>query len=147
MDKVKKKLLKDALSLVNSTLKYYEADWISAQRAPEIEKTRVRSFEEFVEIRVNFEMSKIPELHDQVLRTGGHLFVCESLEEINTLRHRFKKANMKLNTPENFLEEEDRGDIEKAIREAREWFEVDRFSFNSVVSRVKIVLVEENNDK
>lgn len=147
MDKVKKKLLKDALSLVNSTLKYYEADWISAQRAPEIEKTRVRSFEEFVEIRVNFEMSKIPELHDQVLRTGGHLFVCESLEEINTLRHRFKKANMKLNTPENFLEEEDRSDIEKAIREAREWFEVDRFSFNSVVSRVKIVLVEENNDK
>lgn len=147
MDKVKKKLLKDALSLVNSTLKYYEADWISAQRAPEIEKTRVRSFEEFVEIRVNFEMSKIPELHDQVLRTGGHLFVCESLEEINTLRHRFKKANMKLNTPENFLEEEDKSDIEKAIREAREWFEVDRFSFNSVVSRVKIVLVEENNDK
>ena len=57
MDKVNKKLLKAALSRVNATLKYYEADWISAQRAPEIERVRVTSFEEFVEIRVNNELS------------------------------------------------------------------------------------------
>ena len=139
MDKVKKKLLKAALSRVNATLKYYEAEWISAQRAPEIERTRVGSFEEYVEIRVNHELSKIPELHDLVLKTGGHLFVCESLDDINDLRHRFKKAHIVLNNPENFPEDVQE-EVQELLGEAESWFGSKRFSFNSVVERVKITI-------
>lgn len=141
MDKVKKKILKSALSRVNATLKYYEADWISAQRAPEIERARVSSFEEFVEIRVNNEISKIPELHDQILKTGGHMFVCNSLDDIDDVRHRFKLAHISLISPDEFPEE-DKEAVCKLIESVKLWLGGDKFTFNSVVARVKITIVE-----
>lgn len=143
MDKERKKQLKEALSKVNATLKYYEADWISAQRAPEIERTRVTSFEEYVEIRLNNELSKIPELHENILKTSGHLFVCESLENINHVRHRFKKATISLNDAENFPEEEQEY-VREILREAEDWLGGRRFTFNSVVERVKIVILKDD---
>ena len=142
MDKIKKKLLKDALSKVNATLKYYEADWISAQRAPEIEKTRVSSFEEYVEIRLNFEMSRIPEFHESVLKTGGHLFICEALDDVNNIRHRFKRAHIKINSLENFPEDIQE-EITTIIEETKEWLGGSGFTFNSVVERVKFIIEEE----
>lgn len=141
MDKVKKKIIKSALSKVNATLKYYEADWISAKRLPELDQTRVSSFEEYVEIRVNYELSRIPELHDLVERLGGHLFICTSLECINETRHKFKTAHITFNNKSNFPEE-DQDDVELIINQAIEWIGGREFTFNSVVERVKIVVIE-----
>ena len=141
MDKVKKKLLKEALSKVNATLKYYEAEWISAQRTPYVEREKVVSFEHYVEIRVNLEISRIPELHDLVCKTDGHLFICTSLDDVNDLRHRFKRAHISFNDPENFPEEV-QDEIRGIIEEAKTWLGGGKFTFNSVVERVKIVIEE-----
>jgi hypothetical protein len=142
MDKVNKKLLKAALSRVNATLKYYEADWISAQRAPEIERVRVTSFEEFVEIRVNNELSKIPDLHYQILKTDGHMFVCTGLDDINDVRHRFKLAHISVISPDEFPDE-NKEELCEIINSVKSWLGGEKFTFNSVVERVKITIIEE----
>ena len=139
MDKITKKRFKSIFSKVNATLKYYEADWISAQRSPELEKTRVRSFEEFVEIRLNYEAYKLPELKEAIIVTGGHLFKCEKLDEVNDLRHKFKKAWITLNTPDIF-EDEHQEEIKKVLESVQEWLGGNKLSFNSVVERVKVVI-------
>lgn len=139
MDKITKKRFKSVFSKVNATLKYYEADWISAQRSPELDRTRVSSFEEFVEIRLNYEAYKLPELKQAVIATSGYLFKCDRLDDVNDLRHKFKKAWITLYTPDIF-EEEHQGEIKKEIDAVREWLGGSKLSFNSVVERVKIVI-------
>ena len=55
--------LKKIISLVNSTLQFYELDYVSAKRLPEFDKIRCTSFEEYVGIRFNRECYDIlPEI-------------------------------------------------------------------------------------
>ena len=148
MDKEVKKLLKGMLSKVNATLKYYEADWISAQRTPEIEKTRVTSFEEYVEIRINYEAFKLPEFRDAVRLFEGHLFVCNTLTNVNDIRHKFKQAIITFSDPEILFAdvEENQEVIEEAkgeIRRIQELLGGSVIKFNSVETKIKIIIENE----
>jgi len=148
MDKEVKQLLKGMLSRVNATLKYYEADWISAQRTPEIEKTRVTSFEEYVEIRVNYEAFKIPEFRNAVRLFEGRLFVCNSLTNINDIRHKFKQATITFADPEIlFANVEDNQTIiseaKEEVRKIQELLGGSVIRFNSVETKIKIIIEDE----
>ena len=46
MDIELEKRLREIISLVNSTLQFYERDYVSAKRLPNFDKVRCTSFEE-----------------------------------------------------------------------------------------------------
>lgn len=145
MNKVTKLALKRMLSRVNATLRYYEADWISVRRSPELGKTRVTSFEEYVEIRANYEAFRIPELREAIIKTEGHLFICEGLTNVNTLRHKFKSAKLRL-IDLSQLDEEfilDSESLAEELEKVREFIGGNIIIFNSVESRIKITISEE----
>ena len=92
-------IVKDLISRVNSTLGYYEKDYISVQRTPYSERERVTSFEQYVEARFNFECCAIPELYDAVIATNGHLFKCVELANPDIMKRRFTVATVVLVDP------------------------------------------------
>ena len=47
--------IRDLISRVNSTLAYFEKDYVSVKRTPTSDKERCSSFEQFIEARFNFE--------------------------------------------------------------------------------------------
>ena len=68
MDVELEKRLKEIISLVNSTLQFYELDYVSAKRLPSFDKIRCTSFEEYVGIRFNRECyDLLPEIADIIL--------------------------------------------------------------------------------
>lgn len=145
MDKEVKKILKGMLSKVNATLKFYEANWISAQRTPEIEKTRVTSFEEYVEIRVNYEAFKIPEFRDAVRLSEGHLFVCNALTNINDIRHKFRQAYITFTDPDILFadveeNQEIKTELKSEIQRIQELIGGNVIRFNSVETKIKIIV-------
>lgn len=93
-------IVRDLISRVNSTLSYYEKDYVSVKRTPVSNKERVTSFEQYVEARFNYECCRIPELYDAVIATDGHLFTCVSLENQDTAKRRFTLATVTLINPE-----------------------------------------------
>lgn len=142
MDEDLEKRLKEAISLVNSTLRYYETDYVSAKRLPEFDKIRCTSFEEYVGIRFNRECYDIfPEIADIILRSDGKIFYCESLEEPNLAKRRFKTATIIIN--EKLLEDKDVNLItEEDIKKVKDFFGWSKISFNSVVKKIKITIYE-----
>ena len=94
-----KEEIKAAISKVNSTLGMYEKDYISQQRTPETEREVCRSFDQFVECKLNYECSKLPRLKKVMRETEGHLFLCTKLLEPDLAKRKFKMAFFKLLTP------------------------------------------------
>ena len=82
-------IIKELIARVNSTLSYYEKDYVSVKRTPYAERERCVSFEQYIEARFNYECSKIPELYDAVIATDGHLFSCTELIDPDTAKRRF----------------------------------------------------------
>lgn len=142
MDIELEKRLKEIIGLVNSTLQFYEVDYVSAKRLPNFDKIRCTSFEEYVGIRFNRECFDIlPEISDVILRTDGKLFYCESLEDPNLSKRRFKSATIVINenllkNPENTLINED--DI-KMVKEFLGWSKI---KFNSVKKKIKFTVYD-----
>jgi hypothetical protein len=131
--------LKKIISLVNSTLQFYELDYVSAKRLPEFDKIRCTSFEEYVGIRFNRECYDIlPEIADIILRTDGKLFYCESLEDPNLAKRRFKTATIIINEklPENGLVSE------KDIEDVKKFLGWTKIKFNSVKKKIKFVVYD-----
>ena len=132
--------LKKIISLVNSTLQFYELDYVSAKRLPEFDKIRCTSFEEYVGIRFNRECYDIlPEIADIILRTDGKLFYCESLEDPNLAKRRFKTATIIINEklPENGLV------TEKDIEDVKKFLGWTKIKFNSVKKKIKFVVYDD----
>lgn len=134
--------VKEVISLVNSTLRFYETDYVSAKRLPDFDKIRCTSFEEYVGIRFNRECYDIfPEIADIILRSDGKLFYCDKLEEPNLAKRRFKTATISIN--ENLLNDKDVNLItEDDIKKVKEFFGWSKISFNSVVKKIKITVYD-----
>ena len=94
------KVIKELISRVNSTLGYYEDDYISVKRTPESEQERCKSFEDYIEARFNFECCKIPELRNAAIAMDGHLFILDKIIEPDLTKRRFKKVSLVLVGPE-----------------------------------------------
>ena len=148
INKEAKQKLKTAIIKVNLSLRFYEANWISVQRTPDIEKTRVTNFKDFVEMRFNYEAYKLPELRDAIIRTGGMLFKCESIDGIDEDKRKFKVAHIKLINPEEVIGVEEAQDLDHVtalIHGVEEFIGGNRIRFNSVESRVRVELDDEEN--
>ena len=142
MDIELEKRLKEIIGSVNSTLQFYELDYVSAKRLPNFDKIRCTSFEEYVGIRFNREcFDMLPEIADIILRTDGKLFYCESLEDPNLAKRRFKSATIVINenllkNPENTLISEE--DI-KTVKDFLGWSKI---KFNSVKKKIKFTVYD-----
>lgn len=89
--------IKDSLSRVNNTLNYYEENYVSATRTSEVtDKEPCTSLQEFIEIRVNNEFQKIPELSEALQMCNGHLFICKELINPDPKTRRFDQALISL---------------------------------------------------
>lgn len=131
-------ILKDLISRVNSTLSYYEKDYISVKRTPESEQERCTSFEQYVEARFNYECCRIPEFRDAVLATEGHLFSCTSLEDQDVAKRRFTTATISLLDPETLLEEDEI--LKNEILKIREFIGGSCIKFNNVKKKIKYLI-------
>lgn len=140
MDIEIEKRIKEAISSVNSTLQYYELNYVSAKRLPmsEFDKIRCTSFEEYIGIRFNRECFDLfPEISDIILRSDGKLFFCSEIEEPNVLKRKFKTATIIINEdllkkrPESLINEDD-------IKKVKEFFGWSKIKFNSVKKKIKL---------
>lgn len=132
------KIIKELISRVNSTLGYYEKDYISVQRTPYSERERVESFEQYIEARFNFECCAIPELYDAVIATNGHLFSCTGLEDPDTMKRRFSIATVTLVDPKMLP-----GANENLINEINRIYEFiggSVIKFNNVRKKIKFTV-------
>lgn len=134
--------IKEVISLVNSTLQFYEVDYVSAKRLPEFDKIRCTSFEEYVGIRFNRECYDIlPEISDIILRTDGKLFYCESLEDPNLSKRRFKSATIIIN--ENLPKTLENGLItDEDIEKVKKFLGWSKIKFNSVKKKIKFTVYD-----
>ena len=100
------KLVKQVISNVNQSLRYYEKSYTSVKRTPDSYQERCESFEEFIERRFNFEASKIPEFSDVVLKTEGKVFICTEIEDPDEKKRRFKSATIRIIDVDLLLDED-----------------------------------------
>lgn len=129
-------ILKELISRVNSTLGYYEKDYISVKRTPWSDRERCESFEQYVEARFNYECFQIPELYDALIATEGHLFRCQSLENPDTAKRRFTLACVELLNPDPSLPESLNIEIEKIFN----FFGGRVIKFNNVKKKIKFTI-------
>lgn len=133
------KIFKDIISKVNSTLNFYEKDYVSAKRTNSTTvNERCSSFEQYVEIRFNKECCNIPELENLVEGTDGHLFKCIELEDQNTAKRNFKKATIIVN-PDLLLSEDE--DLKRELEKAKDFLSFNKLQFNSVKKKIKIKII------
>ena len=133
------KIFKDIISKVNSTLNFYEKDYVSAKRTNSTTvNERCSSFEQYVEIRFNKECCNIPELENLVEGTDAHLFKCIELEDQNTAKRNFKKATIIVN-PDLLLSEDE--DLKRELEKAKDFLSFNKLQFNSVKKKIKIKII------
>lgn len=132
-------IIKELISRVNNTLGYYEKDYISAKRTPySDEGERCSTFEQYVEIRFNYECCQIPELHDLIIATDGHLFSCVSLEDQDTAKRRFSTACLVLMDPELHSELDET--LKEEIRKVYNLIGGSCIKFNNVKKKIKFTI-------
>ena len=131
-------IIKNLISRVNSTLSYYEKDFISVKRTPFSERERVTSFEQYIEARFNYECCQIPELVDAVLATEGHLFSCVSLENPDISKRRFTIATIELLNPETLLETDE--NLKNEIIKIHDLLGGSCIKFNNVKKKIQLTI-------
>lgn len=135
------KALKGLVSEINRTLTYYERSFSSVKRTPDTYQERCNSFEEFVENRFNFEASKIPELEEAIVATGGKLFECVSIDEPDEKKRRFKTATIRIRDIKDInpriMDDES---LKVVITKVKEYLGGDQISFNSVRKKIKLTI-------
>ena len=132
------RLVKEVISNVNKSLRYYEKSYTSVKRTPDSYQERCESFEEFVERRFNFEASKIPEFADVVMRTEGKVFICTEIEDPDEKKRRFKSATIRIIDVDLLLDEDQ--NLKDEIIKLKEFIGGDRIVFNSVKKKIKLTI-------
>lgn len=135
------RLVKEVISNVNKSLRYYEKSYTSVKRTPEAYQERCESFEEFIERRFNFEASKIPEFSDVVMRTEGKVFICTEIEDPDEKKRRFKSATIRIIDVDLLLDEDQ--NLKDEIVKLKEFIGGDRIVFNSVKKKIKLTIDNE----
>lgn len=133
-----KQIIKELISRVNSTLGYYEKDYVSVKRTPTSKRERITSFEQYIEARFNYECCKIPELYDAVMATEGHLFSCSSIENPDTQKRRFTAATVVLISPEMDLEMDE--NLKNEIIKIHDLLGGSHIKFNNVKKKIKFTI-------
>lgn len=128
-------ILRSLIARVNSTLSYYEKDYISVKRTPISDRERCTSFEQYIEARFNYECCQVPELRDAVLATEGHLFSCVSLEDPDVSKRKFTVATVILLNPETLLETDE--NLKNEILKIHEFIGGSCIKFNNVKKKIK----------
>lgn len=100
MEKANKLVIKETIARVNRTLPLYEKDFISVQRTPWADKERCRSFEQFIEARFNYEISRLPEFEYLSQVFDGKLFGLVDLKDADPDQRKFKLATFTLPSEE-----------------------------------------------
>lgn len=131
-------ILRNLIARVNSTLSYYEKDYISVKRTPISDRERCTSFEQYIEARFNYECCQVPELRDAVLATEGHLFSCVSLEDSDVSKRRFTVATVILLNPETLLETDE--NLKNEILKIHEFIGGSCIKFNNVKKKIKYTI-------
>lgn len=131
-------IIKELIGRVNRTLCYYEKDYISARRTPYESRERIKSFEQYVEIRFNLECCNIPELYDAVIATGGHLFSCVSLENQDIKKRTFTTATIVLLDPETLPEKDN--NLKNEIKKIYEFIGGSVIKFNNAKKKIKFTV-------
>lgn len=145
MDKVNKAVIKETIARVNRTLSYYEKDFISVQRSPWTDKERCQSFEQYVEARFNFELSKIPEFEYLCQVFDGKLFGLMDLKDPDPDLRKFKLATFSL-PPEEIIKEvispfpEMEPLINDEIEKIKNYLGGKIIKFNNVKQKIKIII-------
>ena len=132
-------ILLKVIAEVNRSLSTYEKDYISCRRTPELREV-CTSFEQFVEMRFNYECYKIPELQKLILATDGKLFSCVGLDEPDTVKRKFKLAHLEILDP-NLIRDEDI-EIKEMLSDVLKLFGGRKISFNSVPKKIKFKIEE-----
>lgn len=131
-------IIKELISRVNSTLGYYEKDYISVKRTPWSDRERCETFEQYIEARFNYECSQIPELQEALELSEGHLFCCTELLDPDTSKRRFSLARVELVKPEPYFPESLNTEIEKICK----LLGGRSIKFNNVKKKIKFTIEE-----
>jgi hypothetical protein len=137
--------LKTAISNINNSLMVYEKNFSSRLRLEDDldSKERCSSFEHYIELRFNFESSKIPSLRKLQEETHGHLFVCSGVEEFDEKKRKYKMAHLQLLNPDDIDIEYTGIDVEKLkseIDNIEKLIGGKNISFNGVQKKIKLVI-------
>ena len=130
------KSIRGVISRVNSTLKTYEKHFISCKRTPDSEIEPCESFEQFIEIRFNYECYKVPEFKDLIEATNGHLFSCINIDTPDITKRKFKFATVKILEVDDILESDD--DIKKMLESLHKLLGIKTITFNNLKKKIKI---------
>ena len=145
MDKANKIIIKETIAKVNRTLQFYEKDFISVQRTPWIDKERCGSFEQYIEARFNFEISRLPEFEYLSQVFEGRLFTLQDLKGSDPDQRKFKLVTFKL--PEDEVIKETISPfpemevlIYEEIAKIKDYLGGNTIKFNAVKKKIKIIV-------
>ena len=148
-DRAKHKRLKEIIVRVNKTLSYYDPGYISAKRFSNYEDNYMngvevcKSFTDYIEMRLNYECSKIPELEEIEQITEGNLLKLVSIEGEDLDRKRFKYATFTILTPDMIVDPDE--DLIREIEKAKTFLIGENkkglITFNDVKNRISIKIV------
>ncbi len=130
------KSIRGVISRVNSTLGIYEKHYISCKRTPDSGIEQCESFEQFIEIRFNYECYKVPELQKLIEATDGHLFSCINVDSPDLAKRKFKSATVKILDMEDILEGDE--DLKKMLENLYNLLGAKTITFNNLKKKIKI---------
>lgn len=148
MKKENKGVIKETIARVNKTLSYYEKDYISVQRSPWTDKERCQSFEQYIEARFNFEISKIPEFEYLSQVFEGKLFGLKDITSPDPDNCKFKLVTFSL-PQDSVIKEvispfpEMEGLIHEEMSKVIDYLGGKTIKFNNVKKKIKIIVEKE----
>lgn len=142
MDKSIEEELRIAISSVNSSLKSYESDFSSYRRYCDDDyesKERCKTFEQFIELRFNFELSLLPSFRKLQTSTQGHLFKCISVDGFDAVKNnRYKMATLELLNPS--MVETEIENLATDVEDIRKLLGGTIVKFNNVQKKIRLVI-------
>jgi len=130
------KSIKGVISRVNSTLGTYEKHYISCKRTPNSGIEPCESFEQFIEIRFNYECYKVPEFQKLIEATEGHLFSCINIDTPDLVKRKFKSATVKILDVDDILEGDE--SLKEMLKDLYELLGAKKITFNNLKKKIKI---------
>lgn len=128
--------IKELISRVNSSLSYFEPGWVGCKRYPDsIDPEICLSFEQYIEARFNYECSRVPELEQIIKDTGGHLFVCKSIDDPDLMKRRFSYAYLEIVDPETLIDPDET--LINELEKVKNFFGGSKIKFNNVKKKIK----------
>lgn len=141
--KSNKERLKEVVRRVNNTLNLYESNYTSVQTTPHCSKERMKTLEQFIISRFNFEAYEIEEFRDLLDSTNGALFELIELTEPDEERRRYGEAVIGVADVRQILE--GCPELDEEIERVYNFIGGTRLRFNDVKLRVRLTIEKDEN--